>query len=80
MNCFFTESQYSDIPVISPTPNSSKWRKIKSCPDLDLDTTMPNVFKFHVPISISFQVIVQKHTHGTHTHTHTRTHTDAHKD
>ena len=21
MNCFFTESQYTDIPVISPTPN-----------------------------------------------------------
>ena len=20
-NCFFTESQYTDIPVISPTPN-----------------------------------------------------------
>ena len=22
-NCFFTESQYTDIPVISPTPTSN---------------------------------------------------------
>ena len=32
-----------------------------------------NVFKFHVPRSNSFQVIIQKHTH-------THTHMDAHKD
>ena len=68
----------------------SKWRKIsKLCHDLD--PTMPNielvrdiflycnVFKFHVPRLISFQVIVQKHTH-TQKHTHAHTHADAHKD
>ena len=68
----------------------SKWRKIsKSCCDLDLGPTMPNielvrvifiyykVFKFHVPRSIFFRVIVQKHTHTeTHTHTHTYRRTD----
>ena len=57
-----------------------KWRKIsKSRRDLDLGPTMPNielvrvifiyfnVFKFQVPRSISFCIIVQ-----THIHTHTR--------
>ena len=55
----------------------------KSCSDLDLVPTMPNielvqdifiynnVLKFHVPRLITFCVIVQKHTH-THTHTHTQ--------
>ena len=59
----------------------------KSCRDLDLGPTMPNIklvrvifiyynaFKFHVPRSISF--IVQKNTH---THMETHTNTDAHKD
>ena len=58
--------------------------KFQSCHDLDLGPTMPNinlvifiyynVFKFHVPRSISFRVILQKHTHkGTHTHTYGRT-------
>ena len=68
----------------------SKWRKIsKPCRDLDLGPTLPNielvpvifiyynVFKIHVPRSISFRVIVQKHIHM---ETHTHTHTDAHKD
>ena len=74
----------------------SKWRKIsKLYRDLDLGPTMPNidlvrdifiyynVFKFHVPGSISFRVIVQKHTQGNtlkETHTQKHTHTDAHKD
>ena len=66
----------------------SKWRKIsKSRHDLDLGQTMPyidlvqvifiyyNVFKFHVPRTISLGAIVQEHTH-----TETHTHTDAHKD
>ena len=67
-----------------------KWRKIsKSCRDLDLGPTMPNielvrvifidynVFKLHVPRSISFRVIIQKHTHmETHTHTHTEVQKD----
>ena len=66
----------------------SKWRKIsKSLCDLDLSPTMPNielvrnifiyynVFKFHVPRSISFLVIAE-----THTHSETHTHTYAHKD
>ena len=70
----------------------SNWRKIsKPCRDLDLGLTMPNigfvrvvfiyynVFKFDVPRSISFRVIMQKHTPGN-THTHTHTYTDAHKD
>ena len=69
----------------------SKWRKIlKSCHDLDLGQTMPNielvrvifihynVYKFHVPRLISFRVIVRKtHTHGN-THAHTHTHLQAH--
>ena len=74
----------------------SKWIKIsKSYRDLDLGPTMPNiklvrvifiyynVFKFHVPRSISFRVIMQKHTHTeTHAHTHmyTHTHMDANRD
>ena len=65
-----------------------KWRKnSKSCLDLDLGLTMPNiglfrvifiyynVFKFHVPRSI----LTHTETH-TRAHTHTYTHTDAHKD
>ena len=61
---------------------NSEWRKIsKSHSDLNLGLTMPNielvpvifmyynVFKLHVPTSISFLVIVEKHTH-----------TDAHND
>ena len=66
----------------------SKWRKIsKSCCDLDLGPTMPNielvrvifiyykVFKFHVPRSIFFSSYRAKtHTHG---NTNTHTHTDA---
>ena len=54
-----------------------KWRKnSKSRRDLDFGLAMPNieliardvfiyynVFKFHVPGSIIFLVIVQKHTH-----------------
>ena len=69
----------------------SKWKNIsKSCRDLDLGPTMPNiklvrfifiyynVFKFHVPRSISFPSYRVK----THTHTwkHVHTHTDEHKD
>ena len=72
-----------------------KWRKIsKSHRDLDIDPTMHiikrvrdifiynNVFKFHVPRSITFGVIVQKHTNkrtNAHTHTHTRMHAHTHR-
>ena len=68
----------------------SKWRKIpKSHSDLDLGPAKPNiellrlifiyynVFKFHIPRSISFGVIVQKHTH---THKNTHLYKDAHKE
>ena len=76
-------------------PNSlycAKSRKLsKLRRDLDLGLTMPNielvrvifiyynVFKFQVPRSISFRVIMQKHTHmETHTHAYTHTHTQTH--
>ena len=62
----------------------SKWRKNpKSHCGLDLVPTLPiielvrdifiyyNVFQFHVPRSITFLVILQKHTHGAHIHTQT---------
>ena len=63
-----------------------KWRKIsKSRSELDLDPTMPNIeldrdifirnnlFKFHVPRSILFELSCK----NTHTHTQMHTHTDS---
>ena len=61
-----------------------KWGKfLNAYSDLDLDPMKLNIelvraifiyynlFRFRVPRSISFWVIVQKHTHG-HKHTHTQ--------
>ena len=74
---------------LGPTMPSKCRKSLKSCHDLG--PTMPNielvpvifiyynVFNFHVPRSISFLVIVQKHTHTeTQTHTHAHSHTHQH--
>ena len=57
----------------------SKWRNFKVTVMLNIKLVSVifiyyNVFKFHVPRSISFRAIMEKHTWK-----HTQTHTDAHK-